>query len=109
MEALKVAHESLVVLYEAKTGDIVHTHRVVTFQGGEHPEKATLERQALEQLRLAQPQFTKKPEFLHAAPTSMRGDTIYKVDPQKKVLIEIPSPPGAEESDRRQADAHHLV
>lgn len=91
MEPLKVAHESLVVLYEAKSGCIVHTHRVVTFSGGEHPAEATLEKQALEQLRLAQPQFTKQLEFLHGAPISMRPDTMYKVDRQKKVLVEIPA------------------
>ena len=37
MEPLKVAHESFVVLYEPKSGRIVHTHKVVTMSGGEHP------------------------------------------------------------------------
>ena len=41
MEVLKVANESLVVLYESENGRIVHTHKVVTFQGAEHPDKAT--------------------------------------------------------------------
>jgi hypothetical protein len=95
MEVLKVANESLVVLYESENGRIVHTHKVVTFQGAEHPDKATLEKHALEQLRLSQPQFTQKPEFLHAAPTSMRADAIYKVDKQKIVLVEVPSSHGA--------------
>jgi hypothetical protein len=95
MEPLKVTHENLVVLYEAETGRIVHTHRVVTFQDGEIPDRSTLEKQALEQLRLAQPQVTKRPEFLHVAPTSMKADTLYKVDGRKKVLVEIPSPFGA--------------
>ena len=90
MEPLRVARESLVVLYEAETGRIVHTHKVVTYQGGKHPSKATLEKEALQQLRLAQPQFTKKPGFLHVTPTSMRPDTMYKVDSRKKVLVKIP-------------------
>ena len=89
MEPLRVSKERLIVLYDAVTGHIVHTHRVVTFKDGEHPDKATLEKQALEQLRLAQPQFTKKPQLLHTAPTSMRADAIYKVDKQKKALVEI--------------------
>ena len=95
MELLKVTHESLVVLYEAETGRIVHTHRVVTFQDGEVADRGTLERQALEQLRMAQPEFTKQPSFLHCAPTSMKADSLYKVDTRKNVLVEIPSSPGA--------------
>jgi hypothetical protein len=91
MEPLKVARESLVVLYEAETGHILHTHRVVTLQGGEHPSKATLEKDALEQLRLAQPQLAKQPEVLHSAANSMRAEGMYKVDKQKKSLVEIPA------------------
>lgn len=94
MQPLTVANESLVILYEAETGRVVHTHRVVTFKDGEHPDKATLEKQALEQLRLAQPQFTKKAEMLHSAPASMKADVVYKVDKQKKVLVEVTKPPG---------------
>jgi hypothetical protein len=92
MEPLRVSNESLVVLYDAETGNIVHTHRVVSFKDGEHPDKATLEKQALEQLRLAQPQVTKKAQVLHSAPTSMRADVIYKVDKQKKLLVEVAPP-----------------
>jgi hypothetical protein len=95
MEPLKVTHENLVVLYEAETGRIVHTHRAVTFQDGEVPDKRTLERQAREQLLMAQPEFTKQPSFLHCAPTSMNSDSLYKVDTQKNVLVEIPSSPRA--------------
>ena len=51
MEPLRVSNESLVVLYDAETGNIVHTHRVVSFKDGEHPDKAMLEKQALEQER----------------------------------------------------------
>ena len=95
MELLRVTNESVVVLYEAETGQIVHTHRVVTFEDGEIPERSKLERQALEQLRLAQPRVTKRPEFLHVAPNSMKADTLYKVDRRRKVLVEIPSEIGA--------------
>ena len=95
MQSLKVTNESMVILYDADTGNIVHTHRVVTFKDADHPDKATLEKQALEQLRLAQPQFTKKASLLHSAPTSMRADGVYKVDKQKKVLVEVTKPPGA--------------
>jgi len=89
MEPLRVSNESLVVLYDAETGNIVHTHRVVSFKDAEHPDKATLEKQALEQLRIAQPQAAKKAQVLHSAPTSMRADAIYKVDKQKKLLVEV--------------------
>jgi hypothetical protein len=92
MEPLKVAHESMVVLYEPETGGILHTHRVVTFEGGKHPTKESLEKEALEQLRLAQPKLTKQPAFLHSAANSMKAGALYKVDKQKKALVELSSP-----------------
>ena len=85
---LEVAHESMVVFYDGRTGRIVHTHKVVTFEGGEHPDRKTIERDALEQLRRAQPKFTKKPEILHIDPRSVDPDKLYKIDPKKRVLVE---------------------
>lgn len=89
MASLEVAREALVVLYEGETGRIVHTHRIVTFQGGDHPDNGALEAQALEQLRHADPTFAQKPRFLHAAPTSMRAETLYRVDLTNNELIEV--------------------
>jgi hypothetical protein len=95
MESLEVARETLVVLYEGETGRIVHTHRIVTFQGGDHPDEATLETQALEQFRQADPKFVQKPRFLHAAPGSMKAETLYRVDLTKNVLVEMPQSSGS--------------
>jgi hypothetical protein len=41
-------HWSMVVLYDPKTGDIMHTHQAVTTRGGTHPDQATLEKEAAE-------------------------------------------------------------
>lgn len=38
---------SMVVIYDPKTGDMVHTHRAATTRGGTHPDPATLEKLAL--------------------------------------------------------------
>jgi hypothetical protein len=41
-------HWSMMVLYDPKTGDIMHTHQAVTTRGGTHPDQATLEKEAAE-------------------------------------------------------------
>ena len=89
MEHLTPARESLVVLYEGGSGRIVHTHRVVTFEGGEHPDEATLEKQAMDQFQLAEPQTRQKVELLHASPGSMKADGVYRVDEQQKMILEV--------------------
>ena len=84
----EVERDSLVVLYEPSTGRIVHMHNVVTVNGGMHPDKNTVEKEALEQLSQTQPSFKEKVALLHVDPSSLKPRTLYKVDTARHVLIE---------------------
>jgi hypothetical protein len=84
----EVERESIVVLYETSTGRIVHLHNAVTVNGGKHPDQKTVERDALEQLSLAQPGLKEKVDLLQVDPSSLKPRTLYKVDTKKRVLIE---------------------
>lgn len=84
----EVENESMVVLYERRTGEIVHRHEVVSVRGAEHPDETTRERDAREQFRLAQPDLRDEPEVLHVEPARWQEDRFYRVDPKKRVLVE---------------------
>lgn len=89
---LEVAQESMTVVYDQQTGRIAHMHYSVTAKGGKHPEQATLEKDALEQLAQLQPGMTAKMALLHVKPASMKPRVFYKVDIQKRILVEMPQP-----------------
>lgn len=84
----EIENESMVVLYDRRTGRIVHRHEVVSTRGAEHPDEKTREQDAREQLRHAQPSLRVKPEVLHVEPGRWKEDSIYRVDPDKRVLVE---------------------
>lgn len=85
---LEVAHESVVVIYDTRTGEIVHRHDVFTAKGGKHPNEKTLERDAHEQFLRAQPGRKVDTAVLHVNPRTLKPQTLYKVDPQKRALVE---------------------
>jgi len=87
---LEVEHESVLVAHDPHTGAIVHMHYVVTMKGGTHPDQQTIERDALEQLSEAQPGLARHVTLLHVDPKSIKPRTRYKVDVQKRLLVEIP-------------------
>jgi hypothetical protein len=83
-----VERESLVVLYDPGTGRIVHMHNAVTVNGGRHPDQKTMEKDALEQLSLAQPDFKERVELLEVDASTLKEGTLYRVDTKKRVLVE---------------------
>ena len=87
---MEVEHESVVVIYDAKTGDILHRHDVVTAKGGKHPNESTREKDAYEQLSQAQPRQKSETAVLHADPRTLKPRTLYKVDINKRALVEHP-------------------
>jgi len=90
---LEVEHESVLVAHDPHTGAIVHMHYVVTMKGGTHPDKKTMEKEALEQLSKAQPGMTRHVTLLHVDPKTIKPRTLYKVDVQKRLLVEQPHRP----------------
>jgi hypothetical protein len=87
---MEVAHDSMVVIYDAGTGHILHIHQCVTLQGAKHPTLETLERDAFAQLSLAQPQATMNTATPHLDSGNMKAESLYKVDTVKRVMIEMP-------------------
>ena len=80
---------SMVVVYERSTGRIVHRHQSVTFKGGTPPDRAALERAALEFAAPQSAQMSARWAALRVDPRSLKDDVAYKVDPRKKALVEI--------------------
>jgi len=78
----------MVVLYDPN-GNIVHTHESVNVQGGTHPSRDVIERDALEQAANAGRDTTNL-SILHVDPNSLKTDANYKVDTIKGVLVEVP-------------------
>ncbi len=87
---VEVEQESVVVVYDPKTGDIVHRHHAMTAKGGTHPDQKTLEHDAMEQLSVAQPHADiKNFAILHVDPAVLKSAILHKVDIAKKALVAI--------------------
>jgi hypothetical protein len=86
--SIEVGHWSMVVVYDERTGKIVHRHQHVTFKGGAHPDKKALARQALE-LAPREGGAPAKLASLHVDPTTLKDEAHYKVDVKKRVLVEV--------------------
>jgi hypothetical protein len=85
---VEIEAQSMVVVYDARTGRIIHAHYSITHKGGKHPDRPALERDALEELSRAQPSFTAKTAVLHVDPTRLTSGTLYSVDAKKVALVE---------------------
>jgi hypothetical protein len=86
---MAVERWSMVVVYERATGRIVHRHQSVTFKGAQPPDMETLERAAVEFASPNGKQAGKRWAALHVDPKSLKEEAAYKVDPRKKVLVEV--------------------
>jgi hypothetical protein len=91
----KVESESTVVIFDELDGRIVHRHDVVTAVGGKHPDEKTREQDALAQMKHAQPEFTRKTALLHVDARTLKPQTLFKVDVNKRVLVEQPFKSGS--------------
>jgi hypothetical protein len=86
-----VESEKACVVYEAKTGRIVHLHRVITLRGGKAPSASAMEARALE---LAG-QRSASVKVLHLEADSVQSGSAYKVDLKKMKLVQSPGPAAA--------------
>jgi hypothetical protein len=80
---------SMVVLYDPKSGAIVHSHQVVTHPGGVHPDAQALEKQALEHAGHAHKAPLQGMAVLHVNPRELDLEASYAVDVKAKRLKSI--------------------
>jgi hypothetical protein len=80
-EALQV-----LVVYDVKTGAIVHRHHVVTLPGAPRRSKEELEARALELVR-SLTGTNKDLAVLHADPQAFLEPVEYRVDPKKQEFV----------------------
>jgi hypothetical protein len=97
----EVEQWSIVVVYDAKSGDIVHKHECVSLRGGTHPSKQMLEKDALEQASRAG-RDTTKVSLLHVDPKDLNIDAHYKVDTKTRTLVEVQQPKRKARRDRKR-------
>jgi len=76
------------VVYDAKTGVIVHRHQVVTFTGAAKRTKEQLEARALEMARL-QTRTKKSLAVMHTDAEAFSEPIEYVVDVKKKRLVKL--------------------
>ena len=87
---------SMVVLYDPKTGDIVHTRQAVTTRGGTHPDPETLEKTAADHASRAKNTSVAGIAFLHVDPSKLNSTAHYTVDVKRRSLLKADSRrPGA--------------
>jgi len=84
-----VESEKACVVYEAKTGRVIHLHRVITLRGGKAPSANAMEARALELVRQRSGASVK---VLHLEADSVQSGGAYKVDLKKLKLVQSPSP-----------------
>ena len=82
---------SMVVLYDPKTGDIVHTHQAVTTRGGTHPDPETLEKLAADHASRARKSSIAGMAFLHVDPSAIDSAAHYTVDVKSRSLLKADS------------------
>ena len=80
----------MVVLYDPKTGDIVHTHQAVTTRGGTHPDEAALEKEAAEHASRVRSASVAGMGFLHVDPSKVDLNVRYAVDVRSRSLVKAP-------------------
>jgi hypothetical protein len=87
---------SMVVLYDPKTGNIVHKHQAVTTRGGTHPDPDTLEKLAADHASRAMNTSVAGMGFLHVDPSEVDSAAHYTVDIKSRSLLKAdPRKPGA--------------
>jgi hypothetical protein len=89
-------HWSMVIVYDPKTGDIVHAHQAVTTRGGTHPDQSTLENLAADHASRARNIAVNGMAFLNVDPREIDFDARYTVDVKSRSLLKAaPSKPNA--------------
>lgn len=78
--------ESLLMVYDATSGDIVHVHQSVSSAEGVHPDDRELERRAL-QLASEAGHNVQRLAVLHVDPATVQRMVEYKVDTKNRSLI----------------------
>jgi hypothetical protein len=74
------------VVYDAQTGTILHTHRVVTLRGAKSPTEQEIETMALT-LAANDRRQRSRMRVLHVKPESLLPCLSYKVDLEKLTLV----------------------
>jgi hypothetical protein len=80
-------HWSMVIIYDPKTGDIVHTHQAVTTRGGAHPDQTTLEKLAADHASRAKNTSMDGMAFLHVDPQEFDFGARYSIDVRSRSLV----------------------
>jgi len=80
-------HWSMVVLYDPKTGNILHKHQAVTTRGGTHPDQATLEKEAADHASRARNIPVDGVAFLAVDPREIDHNARYTVDVKNRSLL----------------------
>jgi hypothetical protein len=80
-------HWSMVVLYDPKTGDVLHTHQAVTTRGGSHPDQATLEKEAADHALRVSNISVDGMAFLAVDPRELDQNARYTVDIKSRSLL----------------------
>lgn len=92
-DAIATEQQSVVVLYDPNAGNIVHVYHVISDPGAHHPDRATLEKDALRRAsEIASERnlsLPANPALLHVEPAGFQKNMAYKVDTIKRVLVEI--------------------
>ena len=83
---------SMVMVYDPKTGQIVHMHQAVTTQGGTHPDQSTLEKLAAGHAARARNMPVDGMAFLHVNPSEVELDGRYTVDVKSRSLRKVDPP-----------------
>lgn len=89
-----VAAWSAVVIYDSKSGEILHVHQSITQKGGRHPDEQERERQAAAHVALNDTVDREQISFLHVEPELLRKQIEYRVDPARRALVEKPARSG---------------
>jgi hypothetical protein len=91
--SVEVERWSAVVLYDPRSGDIIHLHQCISLKGGEHPSRARLELDAREGLRrvAAGRPIPRRLLPLRVDPRTLDTEYHYRVDPRKRALVKTPA------------------
>ena len=85
-EAVAVSSERLCVVYERSSGEIVHTHRVVTLEGGREPDEDEMAAYAVS-LASRRRGSEDGLETLHVASDALQPGRRYRVEHEHKRLV----------------------
>jgi hypothetical protein len=83
--AVEVQSESTCVLYDPSTGQVMHSHEVITLKGGERPSEKDVESRAQAAAR-ARGLNLSGLRAMHVAGRPMREPGEYKVDRERRSI-----------------------